>query len=216
MKLILQIVLWVLIAFFGYQLYNSVIGPVQFNKAKEKKYSEVIERLKDIRKAELAYQAVNGRFTGNFDTLVKFVDNAKFAITVRRDTSYADVEKNKAYGISEGYYIDEIIIDTLSFKPVKDSIFKNNASYKEMMIVPGTDAKFTLKSGEIEKNNSRYSVFEAKVDKKVILEGMDEDLIMQELQVKSLDGVPGPTIKVGSMTEINTSGNWPKFYDKKE
>jgi len=38
-------------------------------------------------------------------------------------------------------------------------------------------------------------------------------LIAQEKQVNSVDGVNGPFIKVGSMDEVNTSGNWPKLYD---
>lgn len=216
MKLILQIVLWIAIIFFGYKLYNSVTGPVQFNKKKEVKYKQVIAKLKDIKNSQLAYQEINGKFSGNFDSLVRFIDTAQFAITARRDSSYADVEKNKAYGISEGYYIDVIVIDTLDFYPVKDSLFKGSDRYKTMMNVPESDAKFDLQAGKLEKNGAFYSVFEAKVAKDVILAGMDKDLIEQEKQVNSVDGVNGPTLKVGSMNEINTSGNWPKIYDTPE
>ncbi len=213
MKLILQIVLWIAIVFFGYKLYDSVTGPVQFNKNKEEKYKQVIAKLKDIKAGQLAYQEINGDFTGDFDSLVRFIDTAQFAITARRDSSYADVEKNQAYGISEGYYIDVIVIDTLDFYPVKDSLYAGSDRYKDMMNVPGTEAQFELQAGKLEKNGTFYSVFEAKVDKDVILAGENKDLIEQEKQVNSVDGVNGPTIKVGSMDEINTSGNWPKLYD---
>ncbi|NND62922.1 MAG: hypothetical protein HKN48_06975 [Flavobacteriaceae bacterium] len=213
MKLILQIVLWIAIIFFGYKLYNSVTGPVQFNKKKEEKYKQVIAKLKDIKAGQLAYQEINGKFSGDFDSLVQFIDTAQFAITARRDSSYADVEKNRAYGITEGYYIDVIVIDTLDFYPVKDSLYGGTDRFKTMMNVPGTDAKFELQAGKLEKNGNFYSVFEAKVDKAVVLAGMDKDLIAQEKQVNSVDGVNGPSIKVGSMDEINTSGNWPKLYD---
>lgn len=214
MKLIIQLVLWVIIIFLGWKLYNSIIGPVQFNKKKEARYEKVIAKLKDIRKAQLAHQQITGNFAGNFDSLVRFVDTAKFAITARRDSSYADVEKNKAYGISEGYYIDVIVVDTLGFAAVKDSLYKGSDRYKQMMIVPDTDAQFELKAGKLEKNGVMYSVFEAKVDKTVVLEGLNDDLVVQETQVNSVDGVNGPSIKIGSMDEINTSGNWPKLYDK--
>lgn len=216
MKLILQIVLWILIIFLGYKLYNSIIGPVHFNQEKEERYKKVIANLKDIKAAELAFQEVNGKFSGNFDSLVSFLDTAQFAITARRDTSYADVAKNKAFGldpIKGGYYIEDVITDTLRFASIKDSLYQKTDRYKTMMNVPGTDAKFELRAGKLDKSGTLYSVFEAKVDKDVVLQGLDKDLISQEKQVNSVDGVNGPTIKVGSMDEVNTSGNWPKLYD---
>ncbi len=216
MKLILQIVLWILIIFLGYKLYQSIIGPVHFNQEKEERYKKVIASLKDIKAGELAFQEVNGKFAGNFDSLVRFLDTAEFAITARRDTSYPDQAKNKAFGldpIKGGYYIEDVIIDTLRFTSVKDSLYQKSDRYKTMMNVPGTDAQFELKAGKLDKSGTLYSVFEAKVSKDVVLQGLDRDLVSQEKQVNSVDGVNGPNIKVGSMDEVNTSGNWPKLYD---
>ncbi len=215
MKLVIQIVLWIVIIFLGWKLWNSVMGPVEFNKIKEARYVKVIQNLKDIQAAELAHKEITGSFTGDWDSLVNFIETAKFANTQRRDTSYADVAKNKAFGISDGYFIEESLIDTLGFTPVKDSLYGNTDRYKTMMNVPveGVNAKFDLKSGKIVKNDATYSVFEAKVSKKVILADLDKDLVTQEMQVQSVDGVNGPDIKVGSLEEVNTSGNWPKLYD---
>lgn len=216
MKLVLQLLLWLVIIFLGWKLYNSVNGPVEFNKAKEVRYTKVIKNLKDIKAAEMAYNEITGKFTGNFDSLVRFIDTAQFANVERRDTSYADVAKNKAFGIDEGYFIEDIILDTLGFTPVKEALFNGDENrYRTMMNIPieGIDAKFELRAGKLDKSGAIYSVFEAKVSKDVILKGLDEDLIVQEKQVVSVEGVNGPSIKVGSMTEVNTSGNWPKLYD---
>lgn len=215
MKLVIQIVLWIVIIFLGWKLYNSVMGPVKFNQIKEARYAKVIENLKDIQAAELAHKEITGSFTGDWDSLVRFIDTAKFAITQRRDTSYADVAKNRAYNIDSGYFIEESLIDTLGFTPVKDSLFGGSDRYKTMMNVPveGVNAKFELQAGKIVKNDATYSVFEAKVAKDVILSDLDKDLLMQEKQVQSVDGVNGPDLKVGSLEELNTSGNWPKIYD---
>jgi len=95
----ISVFLWVVILFLGYSLYKSIIGPVEFNKVKQVRYAKVIENLKDIRISELAHQEIEGKFSGNFDSLVQFLDTAKFAIIQRRDTSYADVEKNRAFGL---------------------------------------------------------------------------------------------------------------------
>ena len=215
MKLVIQIVLWIVIVFLGWKLWNSVMGPVEFNKVKEARYVKVISNLKDIQAAELAHKEITGSFTGDWDSLVRFIDTAKFAITQRRDTSYADVAKNNAFGIDEGYFIEKSLIDTLGFTPVKDSLYKGSDRYKTMMNVPieGIDAKFDLKSGKIEKNDATYSVFEAKVSKNKVLGDLDKDLLAQEMQVQSVDGVNGPNISVGSLEDVNTTGNWPKIYD---
>ena len=215
MKLVIQLVLWVIIAALGYMLYTSIIAPVKFNEVKIARYKKVIKNLKDIKAAELAHQEITGNFTGSFDSLVKFIDTAQFAIIERRDTSYADVAKNKAFGLSEGYYIEDIILDTLNYVPVRDSLFAGTDRYKTMMKIPveGIDAVFELKSGKVDKNGTLYSVFEAKVDKSVILADQDKDLVSQEKQLISVDGVNGPSIKVGALDDVDTSGNWPKLYD---
>ena len=216
MKLGIKLVLWILIIFLGYKLYNSIIAPVHFNQTKEKRYIAVIAKLKDIKAGQLAYQELNGKFTANFDSLVQFLDTAQFAITARRDTSYADVARNRAFGLDPqkgGYYIEDVIIDTLSFASIKDSIYPGSNRYATMMNIPDTDQKFELRAGTIDKNGTIYQVFEARASKDVILVGLDADLIAQEKQVNSVDGVNGPYVKVGSMDEVNTSGNWPKLYD---
>ncbi len=215
MKIVIQILLTVVIVVLGYFTYKSVYGPVEFNKAKEKRYAEVIEKLKDIRDAELAYKEVTGRFNGSYDSLVRFIDTAQFVVTQRRDTTYLDEEYKKRYGVDE--YVEDVVIDTLGYVNVKDSIFKGSDRYKNMMNVPFTDGKkFELNAGMLDKDGNMIPVFEAKIDKSDILSDLDQDLVIQEKQTVAVDGVNGAYIKVGSMTEVNTSGNWPKNYGDKD
>ena len=51
---IIKAVLWVLILFFGYKVYSSINGPIEFNKVKNERYLKVIDRLKDIRNSQIA------------------------------------------------------------------------------------------------------------------------------------------------------------------
>ena len=225
MKLILQLVLWVLIIFLGWKLYSSIIGPVEFNEKRDARYAKVIKNLKDVRAAELAHKEITGKFTGSFDSLVRFLDTAQFANVQRRDTSYADEKKNKAYGLDAktgGYILEVVLLDTLGFTSVRDSIFGGTDRYKTMMNLPleqeGITGVIELVAGEVIKNQGRknekaYSAFEARISKKIILEGLDKDLINQEEQVVSVEGVNGAFVKVGSLEEVDTSGNWPKIYD---
>ncbi|TXE06491.1 hypothetical protein ES711_13325 [Gelidibacter salicanalis] len=212
-KPILHIVLWAAIAFLGYSTFMSVYGEIEFNKRKDKSYAAVIEKLIDIRDSEMAYKQVNGKFTDSFDALVKFIDTAHYTITQRKDSTVFDAEATKKFG---GVTMTKeiIIIDTLGTVSVKDSLFGADTRYKTMMNVPvgkpGT--KFTLKAGMLD----NIPVFEASVDKSLILDGEDTNLVAKEKQVISVDGVNGPKLMVGSMDEVKTNGNWPKNYSTKD
>lgn len=206
LKPVMSILLWIVIIFFTYQIYQSIMKPIHFNKKKRDLYAEVIKNLKTIRDAEIAYAEVNRRFTANSQELISFIDTAQFAITEiknivvteQRGRITIDVEKR--------------VVDTVGFEPVINR-FKDR-DYKNMMTVPGTDAKFELKSGTVEKVQGVHaSVWEAKVDKAVVLEGMDKDLIRQEKEALGGINVPGEYISVGSLEEVNSNGNWPPFYD---
>ena len=133
-----------------------------------------------------------------------------------RDPSVLDRELTKRYGGVKTYK-DIVIVDTLGFVSVKDSLFGNDARFENMMYVPFAKvdtSKFDLIAGFLYLNGIDIPVFESKVMKKVILYDQNSDLIFKENQVQSVDGVNGPSLKIGSMDEVNTNGNWPKNYTK--
>ncbi|MBU3823100.1 hypothetical protein KO566_13640 [Flavobacteriaceae bacterium XHP0103] len=215
-KPVLIIALWVLIAFLGYSTFQSVYNPILFNQTKEERYTKVIKSLIDIRDAQLAHRQVTGKFNDNFDNLVKFIDTAQYVITQRRDSTVKDEERSKAFGIDIPK--DIVIIDTLGFVNVKDSLFKSSTRYKTMMNVPAgkPGEKFKLEAGFLEEDGIKIPVFKASVKKDIILFDQEKDLLIQENQVISVDGVNGDELTVGSMTEVKTSGNWPKTYGNNE
>jgi len=214
-KPIINLILLALALYFSYKIYNSIYEPVQFNKTKVERYKKVIAKLKDIRNAELAHREVTGDYTDNFDSLVSFIDTAKFVITQQRDSSYKYFDKARRIERER----DTVIIDTLGFASVKDSLFKNDNRYKEMMWVPipgkEKQVKFELKKGYLTKSNVKVPVFMARVDKALILYDQNPDLVAQEKNIKSTKEINGPYIQVGSLDEVTDSGNWPKLYDIK-
>ncbi|MBC9796706.1 hypothetical protein [Sinomicrobium weinanense] len=214
MKTAIQIALWLLSIFFAYKIYRSVNDPIKFDKVKKERYAKVIDKLKEVRDAQEAYRTVTGKFAKDFNSLIRFIDTAEFAITQQRDTSW--MEYDKVYRIDmqkEGK-----IIDTLGFVSVKDSLFKGTDSYKTLMDVPNApnNEKFKMDAGIIDRNGFKASVFEAKVDKGVILHDQPKDLLAKEKQIISISEVPGPEIIVGSLEEVSTTGNWPIIYDSKK
>ena len=213
MKTIIQIVLWVGCIALGYLIYNSITGPIKFKEVKQERYAQVIAKLKDIRNSQDAYKTVNGKYANDFNSLIRFIDTGKYVITQQRDSSF--MEFDKAYGID---LLKEIkIIDTLAFVSVKDSLFKTDSRYKTLMDVPTAPngEKFEMKAAFVDKSGYRAPVFEAKVDKNVILYDQPKDLLARENSALSVEEVNGPSIRVGSLDEVSTSGNWPPIYDKK-
>ena len=207
LKPVISIVLWVCIVFLGYEIYQSIMKPIQFNKEKKVRYAKVIENLRIIRDAEIAYAEVNRRFTAVPNDLISFIDTAKFAITEIKNVVVTEQRGRITIDI------EKRVVDTVGFKAVKESF--EGRDYKNMMTVPGTnDAQFEIKTGRIEKVEGVQTwVFEVKVDKAVVLVGMDKDLISQEKEALGGINVPGPNISVGSLEDVNSNGNWPPFYD---
>ena len=212
-KRALELFLWALSIFFASQIYSSINGPIKFNQVKNERYTQVIDRLKDIRTAQIAHKDVNGFYANNFDSLVSFIDNGIFTVIEKRDSSY--LEYNRTYRIDMLKEVE--IVDTLGFVSVKDSLFGDNESYKMMAKVPidGTDSEFSIKADIIDKNGYQVPVFEVKVKKDIVLFDQNKDLLDQENKVVSVDGVNGPEIILGSMSDVSTSGNWPTIFDAK-
>ena len=212
MKLVLQLVLWVVIAALGYLLFNAIWGEVKFNDVKEQRYKAAITNMRDLRQAQLAHKTVTGKYEKDFDKLVRFIDTAEFTITQRRDTTILDVEKTKRFRVDT--FKEVVVIDTLGTRAVKDSLFKGSDRYKTMINVPieGISAKYTMDAGQVEKSNTMYPVFEISISKDILLADQPKDYLNKEKQIVSVDGVNGDALTVGSMVSINTNGNWPKSY----
>ncbi|MDR9400288.1 MAG: hypothetical protein RI558_02605 [Psychroflexus sp.] len=213
MKVVVTILLWIGIVILGYLNYKAIWGPVEFNKVKKERYQKVIEKLKDIRDAQLAHREIVGNFESDFDSLITFIDTAQYTITQRRDSSILDEEFKKTYGVDK--YVEKTFIDTLGTRSVADSLYESRDEYVNMKYVPFTDNEvFEMDAGQIEVKDSKVEVFEAKVEKRRILSDQPKDLVIQEEQKLSVDDVNGKYIKVGSMKDVNTKGNWPKNYGK--
>ena len=212
MKLGIQAALWIASIFFAYKIYDSVSGPIRFNKVKNQRYAKVINRMKDIRTAQIAHKDVTGVYANNFDSLVKFIDEGIFTLTEKRDSSY--MEYDRTYRID--MLKEVIVVDTLGYVAVKDSLFKDTDRFLNMAFIPIEgieDSTFQIKAEVINKNGYKVPVFEVKIAKNVVLFDQDDDFIKQENETVSVDGVNGPEIILGSLTNVSTNGNWPTIFD---
>ena len=95
-------------------LYNNIKSKIDEDDQINRQEQLVINKLKMIRDAEIAYLAVNSRYTSSFDTLISFIDTGSIYITQRSEEI-----KMLAYGA------EEVIqhVDTIGKVSVKDSVF---------------------------------------------------------------------------------------------
>ena len=213
-KPVLVILFGILSIYLGYKIYDSINAPIEFNKVRNERFTQVINKLKDIRDSQEAYKTVNGKYAGNFESLIQFIDTGSYTITTQRDSSF--MRYDRAYQIDMQQ--DTIIIDTLGTVKVKDSLFGADDRYKTMMNVPfaQNNEKFEMKADIIDKSGYKAPVFEAKVNKEVVLYDQPQDLLEKEKSYQSVEEVNGTEIKVGSLTDVSTNGNWPPIYDRKK
>jgi hypothetical protein len=194
---IIKILLLVVIIVLAYLVYESVMRPVRFNKEVEKRSEAVIQNLKDIRSAQMAYKNIYNNYTGSFDTLLDFLKNGEIPVV-------------KMVPDPEDTTFTKTITDTLGYIPVIDSLFGKRKEFdvNHFKYIPFADDQiFTMEAGIIEKGGVDVNVFEAKVHYKVFLEGLNRQMVVNLIAGREqIEKYPG--LKVGSMEEASTDGNW--------
>jgi len=195
-KIIIQVVLAAIIVFLGYYVYQSIMEPVHFDTEKRAREKVVIGKLKDIRTSQLVFKRVNGSYADNFDSLVAFLAVAEIPI-VRMIADPDDTTFTKT------------INDTVGYIKVSDSLFSRK-SYRlsDLSFIPYSDGEmFKIGADTIKTGGVKVHVFEAKALYTSYLKGMDKQTIINIVAKREdIDKYPG--LKVGSLTEPSTDGNW--------
>ena len=175
----------------GFYDYRSVKDDLDFTNAKKEIYSEVIQRLKDIRTAQLAHKKYNGNYAPNFDSLITYITEGKLPIITAIGSIPDSLDITEEEAIEQGI----IIRDTMMVS-VLENIFLSEDAQKDR------DYRFQLDS-------LRYAPksgveFYMKTD--LINQGGMKAPVLLLKDMKPFD--PTDTLMVGSLVETNTSGNW--------
>ena len=196
-KILIQFALFIVVVFIGYMVVESVMEPVRFNKEKAIREKVVIERLKDIRSSQFIFKQLNGSYAPDFDTLINFLKVAEIPVV-------------KIVADPNDTTFTLTINDTVGYVKVADSLFgkRKNFSYDSFETIPFSGGElFEMQADTIERGGVRVYVFEAKAPFQKFLTGLDEQIIIN-LVSKFEDIEKFPGLKVGSMTDPSTDGNW--------
>ena len=225
-KIILEIVLFLLCVLLVDLIVKSIMKPVNFNKQKAYRESVAIQRLKDIRTLQVAFKSVNGKFTSTVDSLADFYNNGKMGIVMQvgsMDDSLAvahteKIKKNSRKKMTGEDFLklyeagDKNLVFSVETKiPVKDTLFTHRDDFvvDSLKYIPFSGGQKVLMEAIVKTvSGVPVPLFEAKMPYKALLKGMDNQLrINLDAEKKDQNRYEG--LQVGSVTAPNNNaGNW--------
>lgn len=197
---IINIALTLVAILLVYLVFDSIRQPVAFENTRRTRESEVIQNLKDIRSTQTLFKQTYNRYTADFDSLVEYVKTGKLpVVNIIPDPTDTTFTKT--------------INDTVDFISVSDSLFKNRVNFNvnDLRYIPFSDKEeFELQAGFITRGGLRVAVFEAKAPYKSYLNDSDKKFRQRvnNLRAEQEDLGKYAGLKVGSMDEASTNGNW--------
>ncbi|MBP9994301.1 MAG: hypothetical protein KBT67_05075 [bacterium] len=197
---IINIALTLVAILLVYLVFDSIRQPVAFENTRRTRESEVIQNLKDIRSTQTLFKQTYNRYTASFDSLIEYVKTGELpVVNIIADPTDTTFTKT--------------INDTVGYIKVSDSLFKNRVNFNvnDLRYIPFSDKEeFELQAGFITRGGLRVAVFEAKAPYKSYLNDEDKKFRQRvnNLRAEQEDLGKYAGLKVGSMDEASTNGNW--------
>lgn len=208
-SILINIVLFAVIVFLAIKVIQSIKAPIDFGNEKSHREAQVVQRLKDIRDAEIQFKQAHNKYCSNFDSLIDFCNNYEIPIVMMvpdpEDTTFT-----------------KTINDTLGYVKVLDSLFgkRSNFNINDLGVVPFSDpvTMFEIQDSIIKRGGISVPVFEVKTPYEVYLAKPGDKFTEKEwktrvdnakAEVEQIDKYAG--LKVGSLEEASTDGNWEKL-----
>ena len=210
MKIVIRVLLTAAVLLLVFMAYRSVSGDIEFEREATMRDRAVIERLVDIRTAQVAIRARTGSFTDDLDVLADFVKNG----TVASIRSYGELtEEQLEAGMTVARAMEIInagnqqaiqragLWDAANNRPqlIRDSIFtpvmeaitafhRPGFNPADLPYVPFSDVatgqreRFELGVDTLMTASGPLQVFEAKTYFTTYLSDMDNRLLQQKIQ----------------------------------
>ncbi len=211
-RIFIQVLLLAGAAALVYLIWDTIQAPITFDKEKQARYEPTIQKLKEIRQAQIAYKDVNERFSGDWDKLIEFVKTDSLP-EIRKIGMLTD--SMVAEGLTEKDALKQglIIRDTVKVS-VLEKLFGADYPIDEINIIPNTNGEEKFSIDEtilVTGSGIAVPVFECKAHNNQILKELKDDygqfIINLNEQRRANELYPG--LKVGSTENPNNNaGNW--------
>ena len=232
MKIVIRLLLVVACFLLLFVSYKSVVGQINFDREAGTRDRAVIQRLVDIRTAQVALRARTGSFTPDLDVLVDFVRNGNIAsiysvghlteeqleagMTVARAMEIINANRDNRQALERAGFWDatenrpQLIRDTI-FTPAIEVLFANRPDFivDDLPFVPfGQGARFEMGVDTLMTASGPLQVFEARTPFTVYLSDLDSRMVQQRIQERldrpGDDNAPRrfPGMQVGSLRVV--------------
>ena len=187
----------VIIIGLAYYNYDSIASKIELEKETRRRDLIVRDRLLDIKDAQISFKSVKGYYAKSFDQLTHYLLNDSLTV-IKAEGEVPDSlggDEVKAWQLG-------IIKRDTSLVPVRDNIFEGRFQevIDSMAYIPFAKGKeFHIDAGEIERGKVKVKVFEVYATLEDIYTGLKTK--NEGINIKDV-------IKVGSMEEPTTNGNW--------
>ena len=233
MKVLVKVILVAAIGLLVFLCWKSIQGPIDFQEQREMRDRAVIQRLVDIRTAQVAFREIKGEYTASFDSLINFVKNGKVALLQKHgdlteEQMEAGMTEAKAMQIinegnvaaikKAGLWNDESNEPQLARDSIFTSVVENRYANRRNFVpdslryVPYSNgAQFVLATDTLSTSSGfTINVFEAKTPYTTYLGDLNKsELNLLIENVRSLPGDRYVGMQVGSIkTANNNAGNW--------
>ena len=199
----IRLILWPVIIILAWLVYRSPINLKEFQEESNSRKAAVVQNLKDIRSAQIAFKDKYRTYAGDFNTLLDFINNDSIALIKAIGETPDSLSEEQALEMG-------IIKRATIFVSAGESIF--NTEYLKtrdqrfpfdlntLSKVPYSEGEsFNIESGDIEKGKVVVQVFEVSTTFGTFLKGIDANN-----KGIDLDDI----IRVGSMSDASINGNW--------
>lgn len=209
--------------YLAYRVVFSVEEEIEFRAKKERIDKTVVQRLKDLREAQIAYYENKGKYTADFDELKAFI-NSK---TIPQVYKMGRLDTTLEAAIELGFVINRSEVDSVA------SMLGLSADQFKQQLETGENGYQILDTTYISFYEKEFAP-EVRREKKLPLVSLDSLMFTpssglpfkMETSTADIGGVQQPTILVedptpfgrpnvkktalrfGSLTEGHTDGNW--------
>ena len=192
MKIAIQLGLAIVAVVLAYFIYTGIQNKIIFQEKAQARREVVQDRLQHVVTAQKSFKGERGRYAANFDELLHFLHND--SLTIIKAIGNVPDTLTEAQAVEQG-----IVIRDTALVPAR-SVFSASFAVDSLRIIPFSDGnEFKMKAGVIEKNKVNVNVFEASAKLEDVFNG---------LKTKNENIDLTDVLKVGSMTEPITTGNW--------
>lgn len=198
----IRLFLWPVIIILAWLVYRSPISLKEFQELSDYRKSAVIQDLKDIRTAQIAFKDKYRVYAGDFNTLISFVQNDSLAVIKAIGEVPDSLSEEQA--LSQGIISrDTVFVSAFEnifnedYLSSRDSRFEFDLTKLEK--VPFSEKNYAIEAGSVEKGKVIVQVFEVSTTYSSFLADLDATNKGIDLE---------KVIRVGSMSDASINGNW--------